>query len=338
MPGYLAPMLLLMLNLIHLPSGSGLPGSDEADRHGLISELNLMRRVFESVANGVTISDATAPDMPLIYVNPAFERMTGYAREEVLGRNCRFLQRGETPAPELRTLREAIQRQSDVRTVLKNFTKHGVPFWNELCLSPVFDAEKRLTHYVGIQNDISHRVELQRQLEHMALHDNLTRLSNRSVVMDRLQESIKRAWRQGRMTALLFIDIDGFKAINARYGHDAGDQLLKTLGARLKMAVRESDCTARMGGDEFLLVASDLMEECEAEIIRLRLKERLEEPVMLCGEPVAPRVSIGVSVYPRDGSSAQLLLKAADISMYMEKHAGGMRGELGGAETAPYTV
>jgi diguanylate cyclase (GGDEF)-like protein/PAS domain S-box-containing protein len=321
-----------MLSLLNSPSSTV-----ELDRKGLVSELNLMRRVFESVVTGVTIADATAPDMPLIYVNPTFERMTGYARDEVVGRNCRFLQRGETPAAELKTLRLAIQEQSDVRVVLKNYTKLGVPFWNDLCLSPVFDDSGDLTHYVGIQNDITTRVELQRQLEHMALHDNLTRLSNRSVVMDRLQESMKRAWRLGRMTALLFLDIDDFKAINKKFGHDAGDQLLKTVGARLKMAVRESDCTARMGGDEFLLVASDLLEESEAEVLRLRLKARVEEPVILCGQRIVPRVSVGVSVYPRDGSSAQLMLKAADVSMYAEKQTGAMHRSLPGADVAAYS-
>jgi len=326
------PITFLMLILMNSPSGTV-----ELDRKGLVSELNLMRRVFESVVTGVTISDATAPDMPLIYVNPAFERMTGYTRQEVLGRNCRFLQRGETPASELKTLRRAIQEQTDVRAVLKNYTKQGVPFWNDLCLSPVFNDAGGLTHYVGIQNDITTRVELQRQLEHMALHDNLTRLSNRSVVMDRLQESMKRAWRLGRMTALLFLDIDDFKAVNKRFGHDAGDQLLKTIGARLKMAVRESDCTARMGGDEFLLVASDLIEESEAEVIRLRLKARIEEPVILCGQRIVPRVSVGVSVYPRDGSSAQLMLKAADVSMYTEKQIGATQRSSSAAEVSAYS-
>jgi diguanylate cyclase (GGDEF)-like protein/PAS domain S-box-containing protein len=287
----------------------------------LASEVGLMQSVFESVANGISIADATTKDMPLIYVNPAFERMTGYSIGEVVGRNCRFLQRGETPQSELAAIRSAIERRRDLRTVLKNYTKDGNVFWNELYLSPVFDPHNRLTHYVGVQNDITARVELQRRIEHMALHDGLTGLANRTLAMDRLQESLNRARRFRRFTALLFIDLDGFKAINDRHGHDRGDELLQAVAANLRVAVRESDCAARIGGDEFLVIASDLLDLTEAEEMMDRIVAAIEGPVILSGKQFFPRASVGLSLYPRDGNSSEELLKAADSSMYLDKQA-----------------
>jgi diguanylate cyclase (GGDEF)-like protein/PAS domain S-box-containing protein len=296
------------------------------DKAALLSELGLMRRVFESVVNGVSISDATAPDLPLIYVNPAFEKMTGYSSEDVLGRNCRFLQRGETSHAELATLRNAIRRGEDVRVVLKNYTKQGATFWNELYLSPVFDSANRLTHYVGIQNDITGRVELKRRMEYMALHDSLTDLANRSLAMDRLQQSLERARRHGTMTGVFFVDLDGFKAINDRYGHESGDELLRAVAARLRLAIRASDCAARVGGDEFVLIASDLSCEMEAEEMKARVLSRIEEPLILDTARITPRASVGVSMYPRNGDSPQELLRAADLSMYLQKRTRSENG------------
>ena len=294
--------------------------SDDArDKEELLAELKLMRRVFESVVNGVTICDATLDDYPLVYVNPAFEKMTGYESKDLIGRNCRFLQRGQAGAEEINGIRQALRQGRDIRTVLKNHRKDGTVFWNELYLSPVFDSTKRIRYYVGIQNDITIRVELKRSMEHMALHDSLTGLANRALALDRLRQRIERARRQKQMTALLFIDLDGFKPINDHYGHQTGDDMLKAIGARLKVMVRASDCAARLGGDEFVVVASDIGCEIEAYGLRGRITARLEEALVLNSVRICPRVSVGLSLYPRDGDSADGLLRAADLSMYLNK-------------------
>ena len=309
---------------------------DPPDKDALIAELSVMRRVFESVVNGVTICDATADDYPLVYVNPAFEKMTGYESKEVLGRNCRFLQRGDVAMEDLNGIRQSLRQGRDNRTVLKNYRKDGTIFWNELYLSPVFDSENRVTYYVGVQNDITIRVEMKRSMEHMALHDSLTGLANRSLAMDRLKESIERARRKEEITALLFIDLDGFKMINDRYGHQTGDDLLKAIGARLKMMVRGSDCPARLGGDEFVVVASDIGCEIEAYGLRARVAARLEEALVLNSVRICPRASVGLSLYPRDGESAEGLLRAADLSMYLNKRERNER--LSSSSTAEATA
>jgi two-component system sporulation sensor kinase C len=132
-----------------------LSGMDGMFRAGLLDkEWNWSRHVFESVANGITISDAIAPDLPLIYANPAFTQLTGYPKEEFLGQNCRFLQGSDTQQAGLAVLRQALRTGTEVRTVLRNYCKDGSLFWNELYMSPIRDREGRLTHYVGIQNDV----------------------------------------------------------------------------------------------------------------------------------------------------------------------------------------
>jgi two-component system sporulation sensor kinase C len=129
-----------------------------------LEELNLNRRIFRSVTSGISVANAQLPDIPLVYVNPAFEAMTGYSLEEVLGKNCRFLQRGERDQPGLTLIREAIAAQREVVVTLKNFRKDGTPFWNELSLSPIRNRDGQLTHFVGIQTDVTARVEFEAAL------------------------------------------------------------------------------------------------------------------------------------------------------------------------------
>lgn len=131
---------------------------------GQIEELQLTRQIFGSISSGVTVADATAPDMPLTYVNPSFEALTGYALEEVRGRNCRFLQHGITDQPGLTLVREALRDGKNTLAILRNFRKDGTPFWNELALSPIRSREGRVTHFIGIQNDVTARVEIEQAL------------------------------------------------------------------------------------------------------------------------------------------------------------------------------
>ena len=129
-----------------------------------LEELHLNRRIFRSVTSGISVANATLPDMPLVYVNPAFEVMTGYCLEDVIGKNCRFLQGEDTVQPGLTLLREAIRDQREISTVLKNYRKDGSPFWNELSLSPIRNRDGELTHFVGIQTDVTARVEFEAAL------------------------------------------------------------------------------------------------------------------------------------------------------------------------------
>jgi len=279
-----------------------------------------IRQVLESVANGITISDARIDDLPLIYANPAFEQMTGYFMAEVFGKNCRFLQGEDKHQPGLKAIRQALLEGRDARAVLKNFKKDGTSFWNELHLSPIRNSDGEITHYLGIQNDITTRVDLDEKLAYMANHDILTGLANRYLLMERTGQAMKRAKRSGERVALLFLDLDNFKYVNDMFGHEAGDGLLKVMGHRLAASTREHETAARLGGDEFVVVLENVGDNEEAVAIMRRLTDELQQPVMVAGQAFRPEASVGIAIYPQDGGTPTELLRAADVAMYLAKH------------------
>jgi diguanylate cyclase (GGDEF)-like protein/PAS domain S-box-containing protein len=290
----------------------------------LRNELSMLRKVLESVSNGVCIADASVPDLPIVYINPAFEKMTGYTIAEVRGRNCRFLQAEDTQQAGLAPLREAIRNRRETVTVLRNFKKDGTPFWNELHLSPIADNSGRVTHFVGIQNDVTQRIELEKRLAFLAHHDALTGIANRALLFERMQQELLRADRSGTAVAVLYFDLNNFKQVNDNHGHDAGDTLLRIIADRLQQSVRACDTVARIGGDEFIAMIPDIPEDVadeEAYALVDRLIREIGAPVILRDQVVHPSASTGWSVYPRDGRSPEQLLQVADFAMYANRQA-----------------
>ena len=172
------------------------------------SRASLLQRCLEASYNGVLIVDALAHDQPIIYANPAFERITGYREEEVLGRNCRFLQGLETRQSGIAEIRRSLAERREVHVVLRNFRKDGSAFWNDLYIAPVPDERGVVTHYIGVQNDISERKRFESELAYNASHDVLTGLPNRSLLEDRLQQGCQIARRYSRELAVMLIDLD----------------------------------------------------------------------------------------------------------------------------------
>jgi diguanylate cyclase (GGDEF)-like protein len=193
-------------------------------------------------------------------------------------------------------------------------------FWNELYLSPILNREGQLTHFVGVQNDVTAQIEAARRLEYMARHDALTGLVNRRELLSRLQQALARDERSQRLVAVLFMDLNNFKQINDIFGHDAGDTLLTVVADRLRAASREGDTLARLGGDEFVVVLEDPGSEAEAIETMQRLLASVQEPIEVLGCPVRTSASAGLALYPRDGKTADALLRAADLNMYAAKH------------------
>ena len=295
---------------------------DETERRQQEADLRLLRRAVESTDNGVVIADARAPDLPVVYVNPAFEQLSGYARAEIDGRNCRVLQRGDRDQAGVDAVRIALREGREVRTLLRNYRKDGTLFWNEVYIAPVRDESGRLTHFVGILNDVSERHRYEEQLAHRATHDELTGLPNRVLLEDRLQQALHTSARYGTGTAVVFIDLDDFKIVNDSLGHDTGDVLLKEVAARLRAMVRETDTVSRFGGDEFVAVLSAAHHgERPAEIIS-RMMAALAEPIRLGDVQHTVTASIGYCCYPGDGEDAQTLLRHADLAMYQAKVRG----------------
>ena len=295
---------------------------DISDRKQLEYMLRLSNRALESSGNGVVISNAKDPNHAIIFANSAFCRITGYALEEVLGRNCRFLQNGDHEQPELRAIRTSLIKQQEIHVVVRNYRKDGSMFWNDLSVAPVPDEYGTVTHFIGVINDITRQRSNQEQLAFRATHDDLTGLPNRNLLNDRLPQALRQAKRNNKSVALLFLDVDHFKLINDSIGHAAGDQLLKGFAQRLTSCVRAVDTVSRHGGDEFVLVLKDIMQSAHVASICENIYRAIGEPFLIQNHKIHTTCSIGIALYPQDGQDAETLSKFADMALYRAKDLG----------------
>ena len=298
----------------------------------------LLLEALGATPSGVAVADLRLPDQPLVYVNPAFERLAGLPREQLLGRNCRFLQDPDTDPAAVARIRAAIAAGEECReTVLNVRGPERTPWWNELHLAPVRDASGAVVQYIGVQVDVTARVEAERALmqerdrtraalariEELAATDPLTGLANRRRLQEQVETALWDARARGESLALLFLDLDGFKAVNDRFGHAAGDELLQEVATRLRQRLRRRDLVARLGGDEFLVALPGLSGDGDAAAEARRVADALVEavslPVDVQGAPVFVGASVGIAVAPDDGDEFAALLHRADLRMYESK-------------------
>ena len=288
-------------------------------------QLKLLQRCIETSSNGMVVADARADDMPLVYVNPTFERITGYLAADVLGRNCRFLQ-GSPPddsnTDALEQIRQGLAAGEEVSVMLRNYRKDGTPFWNELHLSPIRNETQEISHYVGVLNDISERKSIEHQLAYNSSHDVLTQLPNRALLEDRLAQACQFAHRYNRRVAVLFIDLDGFKLINDSLGHRTGDQVLIEVAQRLKGLVRSGDTVSRVSGDEFVVVLSGLNQGSEAQMVVEQAGSALAHPYRIGGVTLHLTASIGITETDGNITSPAAVIQQADLAMYQAKQLG----------------
>jgi diguanylate cyclase (GGDEF)-like protein/PAS domain S-box-containing protein len=288
----------------------------------------VLERAIESTRNGVLITDPNQPDNPIVYANPAFERITGYSPEEVIGRNCRFLQGSDRDQPALEEVRTAIREGRECRAVVRNYRKDGTLFWQELSIAPVRDEEGRLTHFVGIQDDVTERKLAEARLAHQAFHDPLTNLPNRVLFMDRLQEALSRAKRdRGAPVAVLFLDLDDFKKVNETLGYYAGDRVLAAVAGRVEEHLRDEDTAARLGGDEFMILLDGVGSAEDATRAAEKILEGLQRPLAYEEREFAVTASIGIvlSSAAPENDRPRDFLRFAEVAMYRSKREGMAR-------------
>ena len=300
---------------------------DITDRKKAEVSLNLSQRAMDATRNGIVICDARLPDTPIIYVNAGFVAMCGYTPEECLGRNPRFLHRDDLDQPGLAMMRNAVKNGKFAVAEIRNYRKDGTLYWNEVHLSPVRDAKGVITHFLGIQTDVTERKQSEARINYLAFFDPLTELPNRQLFLDRLANAIALAHRTGQYGAIAFIDLDNFKHINEAEGIDAGDQILKEMAGRLQTCLRQEDSQARLGGDEFVVLLPGLGKDMnsaarEAGQVMQRVRGALGEPVLIKDLPHQIGASIGITLFPKGQELAADLLQQADTAMYKAKAAG----------------
>lgn len=295
---------------------------EATERRRAEAELLLVRYAVDSTNDGIMITDSSLPDRPLSYVNPAFERITGYTAAEALGRNARFLLGHDTDQIGIEELRCALRERRPAKVVLRNYRKDGSQFWNELSLAPVQGEASPVRHFISIINDITERKSYESQLEYQAGHDALTGLANRNLLTDRLEQAIARAKRTKSLVAVFLLDLDRFKLVNDGLGHDVGDALLKIVSQRLTASVRSVDTVARLGGDEFVVVMTDLDSEHDAAPTARKLLKQVSLPTTVAEREMVATASLGIALYPKDAEHASALLRNADVAMYRAKDLG----------------
>ncbi|HUW36664.1 MAG TPA: EAL domain-containing protein [Rhodocyclaceae bacterium] len=295
---------------------------DITERKHTEERLRLLTRAMESSSNGIMVLDALSSERTILYVNPAFREITGYAEDSVLGKPASRIFGLPAERNAFDEIGAGLEFGDEHRAVVHSLRADGSRYWNEFSISPVRSGIGAITHYVGVINDVTVRVDYEKQLAHQANHDDLTGLANRNLLSDRLDQALAQAHRYGHHAAVLMVDLDHFKYINDSLGHAAGDQLVKTVADRLSLCVREGDTVARTGGDEFVLILHHVKDETDVTAMMQRIVATIAAPFFVEERELHVTCSTGAALYPRDGKSAEHLLRNADTAMYRAKEGG----------------
>lgn len=292
---------------------------DISERKKNEENLRLAALVYENSSEAMLVTDA---NNIILAVNPAFTAMTGYSADEAIGKNPDILRSGEHDQAFYQAMWQAINTTGTWRGEIKNRRKNGELYIEELTINTIYNTDGQAQRRVALFSDITQRKQSEEQIWWQANFDPLTSLPNRRMFRDRLDMEIKKAHRMGQAFALLFIDLDRFKEVNDKLGHEMGDNLLKETAHRLLTCVRETDTVARLGGDEFTIILSELNEVEDCQRIAKNLLLKLCSPFSLGDELAYISASIGITLYPSDSTDLGQLLKNADQAMYAAKNQG----------------
>ena len=299
----------------------GIEGVSRDITHQYMDNLQMrkMSHALEQTADMVLICNKKGI---IEYVNPTFEKITGYSKRELCGQTPNILKSGRQDLSLYKKLWETILSGNVFTDVLINKKKDGSLFYQDETITPLKNDDGEVTHFIATGRDISQRMENEKHLQYIAHHDALTSLPNRVLFMDRIKHSLTHAKRNNKRIAVLFFDLDRFKNINDTLGHLIGDKLLIEIARRLKISIREDDSTARLGGDEFAVLIDNITHENDVTNIARKILNCLESSVLIEGHSLYTTASIGISLFPDDGDDADTLLKNADIAMYRAKELG----------------
>lgn len=278
--------------------------------------------VFKEALEGIMITDLSGK---ILMVNLAFSGITGYSPEEAIGQNASLLRSGRHDRIFFSELWDFLQKTGGWQGELWNKRKNGAEYLQQLSIVGARDREGHLSHYIAFMADITSRREEENRIRRLAYHDPLTGLPNRALFQDRFEQAIRLARRMGHHVGLCYLDLDAFKPVNDRFGHLAGDELLRELSFRLGTALRDSDTVCRVGGDEFVLLFPELPGPEELIRVSSLVLEEISRPFNWGNDSISVTCSIGLSLFPEDGEDFSSLMLRADHSMYQAKKAGRNR-------------
>ena len=264
-------------------------------------DLRLLKRGVEASPNSLFITDVSEERL-MVYVNPAFLKLTGYTETEVLGQGCFFLQGPDTDPDQISLLKQAVKKQKEIQVTIKSYCKDGSWFWNRLTLGPIFDQTGTCTHFLGIQEDITQQLIHEEYIRHQHTHDYLTGLPNQHAFKQILENIFEVQHESSEPLVLLYIDLDDFKNINDSLGHLVGDQILKSVGERLQKFIQDDNVLCRFAEDEFILLLSGIYESSEVEAIAGEILELLSILFVIDQYKIHLSASIGIVA---DDSSIQ---------------------------------
>lgn len=292
---------------------------DITRRRDATEKLKVLSQAVEQSPVFVVITNA---DGCIEYVNPAFERGTGYTHSEACGEPLPLLQAEQETISFYEELWAALHAGQSWEGEFLNHKKSGEAFWEYVHIAPVLGEGDILRGYLLVSEDISERKRQQEALLYQAQFDALTGLPNRFLSLDRLQQVLFLAKRAGTGAAILYVDLDDFKKVNDSLGHEAGDELLIQVAQRLRNEVRETDTVGRLGGDEFLVLLGGITHADDAGNVANQLIKALDKPFHVGGHELTVTASVGVSLYPEDGKTPEDLLRHSDRAMYSAKSGG----------------
>ena len=294
---------------------------DIDERKHAEERLYLQVAALEAAANAIVITDSNGI---IVWVNHAFTMMTGYSKEEALGKNPRLLKSGKQPERYYANLWSTISSGKVWRGELVNRRKDGTTYAEEMTITPVTQhvGNTANRYFVAIKQDITQRKDAEKQVRYLAYYDALTGLPNRTLLQDRLATALAGARRHKDKIAVLFFDLDRFKDINDSLGHSVGDLLLQEVAERLKTWAREQDTVARVGGDEFLIVLTRLKDLTDVTLAAKRLMDAMTHEFVVQGHPVSVSYSLGIGIFPEHGGDSETLIKNADAAMCCAKEKG----------------